>query len=97
MAKVNSVNARAPGLPDGQLTARQTQVLQLLVYGMAQKQIGLELGISRKTVETHLSRARRKFDVSNNSKLIARAVARGDVCVDMGEVQFEIPLPQQVI
>jgi len=56
----------APGI-----TPRQEQVLDLLVDGAPSKQIGRALGISARTVETHLSRLRLKTGTPNRAALSA--------------------------
>ena len=58
------------GDPDlDQLTAREQQVLRLIARGYAYKQVAFELGISPKTVETHVSSVLRKLQLSNRYQL----------------------------
>jgi DNA-binding NarL/FixJ family response regulator len=58
------------GDPDlDQLTAREQQVLRLIARGYAYKQVAQELGISPKTVETHVSSVLRKLQLSNRYQL----------------------------
>jgi DNA-binding NarL/FixJ family response regulator len=52
-----------------QLTARERQVLRLIARGYAYKHVGVELGISPKTVETHVSSVLRKLQLSNRYQL----------------------------
>ena len=52
-----------------QLTPRERDVLRLLARGYAYKEIGSELFISVKTVETHVSSALRKTQLSNRHEL----------------------------
>ncbi len=72
-----------------ELTSRQRQILQLLVNGKSEGQIAAILQISKKTVGKHLVVTRRKYGVATRAEMIARAVARGDVYVFMGEVQIQ--------
>ncbi|MGH3629166.1 MAG: response regulator [Sciscionella sp.] len=51
------------------LTPREREVLQLLARGYAYKEIGSELFISVKTVETHVSSVLRKTQLSNRYEL----------------------------
>ena len=52
-----------------QLTSRERQVLRLIARGYAYKQVGVELEISPKTVETHVSSVLRKLQLSNRYQL----------------------------
>lgn len=52
-----------------QLTARERQVLRLIARGYRYKQVGIELGISPKTVETHVSSVLRKLQLSSRYQL----------------------------
>jgi len=52
-----------------QLTARERQVLRLIARGYRYKQVGVELGISPKTVETHVSSVLRKLQLSSRYQL----------------------------
>lgn len=49
------------------LTPRQREVLILVAQGATNQQIARELGLSRRTVENHLSAAYRRLDVSNRT------------------------------
>ena len=53
-----------------QLTARENSVMQLLVNGCTCKKIGRQLGISHRTVETHINNAKQKLGVETRSELI---------------------------
>src|SRR5699024_9746554 len=59
-----------------QLTPRERDVLRLLARGYAYKEIGSELFISVKTVETHVSSALRKTQLSNRYELSRWATDR---------------------
>jgi FixJ family two-component response regulator len=52
------------------LTARESQVLQLVVEGQTNKAIAKALGISRRTVETHRAHIMRKTDAASLPELI---------------------------
>ncbi|MFN2536614.1 MAG: LuxR C-terminal-related transcriptional regulator [Mycobacteriales bacterium] len=58
------------------LTAREREVLRLLARGYAYKEIGAELFISLKTVETHASAVLRKLQLSNRRELSRWAEGR---------------------
>ena len=55
------------------LTAMETDVVRLTVEGLTNRQIGDRLYISRRTVQTHLSHALTKLEVSSRVELAAAA------------------------
>ncbi len=59
-----------------QLTLREREVLRLIARGYLYKEIALELGISPKTVEAHVSAVLRKLQLSNRHELSHWAVER---------------------
>jgi DNA-binding NarL/FixJ family response regulator len=59
-----------------QLTAREREVLRLIARGYLYKEIALELGISPKTVEAHVSAVLRKLQLSNRHELSRWATER---------------------
>ena len=59
-----------------QLTPREREVLRLIARGYAYKEIALELSISIKTVETHVSAVLRKLQLSNRHQLTRWATDR---------------------
>jgi DNA-binding NarL/FixJ family response regulator len=58
------------------LTAREREVLRYIARGYAYKQIGRQLHISVKTVETHVSAVLRKLQLSNRYELTRWATDR---------------------
>lgn len=59
-----------------QLTPREREVLRLIARGYAYKEIALELSISIKTVESHVSAVLRKLQLSNRHQLTRWATDR---------------------
>jgi len=59
-----------------QLTMREREVLHLIARGYLNKEVGQELGISTKTVETHVSAVLRKLQLSNRHQLSRWAAER---------------------
>lgn len=57
----------------GSLTGRELQVARLIVDRRTNSEIGAELFLSGKTVETHVSNVLRKLDVTSRVE-VARAV-----------------------
>ena len=59
-----------------QLTMREREVLRLIARGYLYKEVALQLGISAKTVEAHVSAVLRKLQLSNRHELSRWAVER---------------------
>jgi DNA-binding NarL/FixJ family response regulator len=59
-----------------QLTPRERQVLRLIARGYAYKEVAVELGISTKTVESHVSAVLRKLQLANRYQLTRWASER---------------------
>ncbi len=57
----------------GVLTHREVEVLKLLANGFSSKQIGEELSISTRTVETHRLNIMKKLSTSNSAETISVA------------------------
>ncbi len=51
------------------LTCREREVLQLLALGLPLATIGLQLGISRRTVDSHCRNIRRTLNLSGRASL----------------------------
>jgi DNA-binding NarL/FixJ family response regulator len=61
---------------DPKFTERESQVLQLLVAGRANREIAEALGIDAATVKAHVGRLMRKVGVENRISLTMQAVSR---------------------
>ena len=59
------------------LTRRERQVLELLGEGLTIGQIASKLGISPRTVETHVAKLYRKLGVRTRVQAISRAATLG--------------------
>jgi NarL family two-component system response regulator LiaR len=60
----------------GSLTARELDVLRLVVEGFANKEIARRLAITEKTVKTHVSRILQKLDVPDRTGAAVLAIRR---------------------
>lgn len=67
---------RAGGI---RLTPRESEVLQLVAEGSANKQVAAELGISIKTVEKHRQQLMDKLNIHDTASLTRYAIATGVV------------------
>ena len=70
--RVGSLNKKA-----AQLTSRETEVLQLIAEGKANKQTAVELGIGIKTVEKHREHLMEKLDIHDTAGLTRYAISAG--------------------
>ena len=59
------------------LSARELEVVRLVVDGRSNDEIGAALGIGAKTVETHLRRLFERFSLASRTELAARALREG--------------------
>ena len=61
------------------LTDRETEILKLIAAGFSNKEIGDQLFISHRTVDTHRTNLMKKLDVNNIAGLISYAIRNGIV------------------
>jgi len=66
--------AEGPANPRSRLTPRESQVVQLLAEGKTSKEVGVELGISVKTAETHRANIMRKLGLHSVGELVRYAI-----------------------
>jgi DNA-binding NarL/FixJ family response regulator len=59
------------------VSARELDVVRLVVEGRSNDEVGAALGIGVKTVETHLRRMFERFEVASRTELTARALREG--------------------
>jgi DNA-binding NarL/FixJ family response regulator len=82
LASIKSHSIARDGLPkasSARLTSRETEVLQLVAEGSANKQVAAALGISIKTVEKHRQHLMDKLDIHDTAGLTRHAIATGIV------------------
>ncbi len=65
------------------LTPRELDMLRAAARGLGNKQIASELGISSRTVQTHLTRVFGKLGVSSRTEAVLEAMKRGWVRPDL--------------
>jgi NarL family two-component system response regulator LiaR len=68
--------------PPDRLTGREREVLELIARGRSNKRIAFELGISEKTVKTHVGHLLAKLGVTDRTQAALYAVRAGIVNVD---------------
>jgi DNA-binding NarL/FixJ family response regulator len=72
-----------------QLTERETEVLELAARGFTNKAIGVQLGISDRTVQGHLAHIFNKLQAGNRTEAVMRAVSLGWISQSMGNISEE--------
>ena len=65
------------GGPGGDLSDRELEVLRMLALGYTNAEIGRQLFVSVRTVETHRSHIHQKLNVQNRAELVRRAKEAG--------------------
>jgi DNA-binding NarL/FixJ family response regulator len=66
------------------LSARECEVVALVVDGLSNAEIAKELGIARNTVKNHVRSILTKLGVKNRAQAAAYAVSHGLVCLPAG-------------
>ncbi len=69
--------AREGSVVRASLTPREHEVLMLLSQGLTMRQMAKRLGISPRTVETHMAKLYRKLDARTRVQAVSRAVSLG--------------------
>jgi two-component system NarL family response regulator len=69
--------ALAAQMPRPDLSAREVQVLELIVQGLANKQIAYSLGIAEHTVKNHVKSILSKLSVQDRTQAATAAIQRG--------------------
>jgi len=85
-------SSRAIGPGSALLTAREQEVIGLLVRGRANKEIAAALSCSVRTVEFHISNLLRKLGVSSRLELVTQAQPSGSAAATCEPPPFEVRL-----
>jgi two-component system, NarL family, response regulator LiaR len=86
MAQISTVKET---LPAEQLTRREMEVLTLVGKGYTNKAIGVQLGISDRTVQGHLAHIFNKLQAASRTEAVMRAVSLGWLPPDLGQMDSE--------
>jgi DNA-binding NarL/FixJ family response regulator len=74
---VRHLAGKRSAVPDDALTPRETEVLCLLAEGLSNHQIARRLGLSVRTVESHLTRIYSKIGVGSRTEAVLMAQRKG--------------------
>ena len=80
------VSGRSLSLPVERPTDRELEVLALAARGYTNKAIGLQLGISDRTVQGHLAKTFDKLQAASRTEAVMRAVSVGWLPADLGQL-----------
>ena len=70
----------------GELTGREMEVLSLAAKGFTNKSIGVQLGISDRTVQGHLAHIFDKLQAGSRTEAVMRAVSLGWISQNVGTI-----------
>ena len=84
---VAQVSSGIQDQPVEKLTDRELEVLTLVAKGYTNKAIGLQLGISDRTVQGHLAHIFSKLQSASRTEAVMRAVSLGWLPSDLGEIE----------
>lgn len=65
------------------LSAREIEVLKLIVQGFSAREVAEELSLSTRTVERHLDNVRSKLRARNRPHLVRQAIELGEIHIRM--------------
>lgn len=71
--------------PVEKLTERELEVLALAAKGYTNKAIGIQLGISDRTVQGHLAKTYQKLDANSRTEAVMKAVAQGLIPAEISD------------
>jgi DNA-binding NarL/FixJ family response regulator len=64
------------------LSERELQVIELVAAGLTNEEIAVQLAISKRTVDNHISNILKKTETDNRVALVRWALQWGKVCLD---------------
>src|SRR5215470_3541583 len=75
-----AADAVSPSIRSGStttLTKREQEILELIAFGLSNKEIAQRLGLGRRTVESHIDHVFSKLDVSSRARAVVEAGRAG--------------------
>ncbi|MRR56514.1 MAG: response regulator transcription factor [Deltaproteobacteria bacterium] len=87
---IHGMDNPRPATPVDKLTAKESQIVELVVEGMKNREIASRLFLSEQTIKSHLGRIFRKLQVRNRSQLVSM-IFKNRPSLDYYEIQRPIP------
>jgi DNA-binding NarL/FixJ family response regulator len=82
LLRFQSASEPAAGVPVPSLSARETEVLELVVKGLTFAEIARVLDVQTTTVKTYIRRIYRKLEVRSRSEAVFEALQLGIIDLD---------------
>jgi predicted ATPase/DNA-binding CsgD family transcriptional regulator len=76
-ATADAVPRAAKSTSTATLTKREQEILELIAFGLSNKEIAQRLGLGRRTVESHIDHVLSKLDVSSRARAVVEAGRAG--------------------
>jgi len=73
-----------------ELTPREIEILNLIILGLTDKEIGQRLSVSSKTVQQHLRLVYTKLRVHNRTSAVIKAVKAGYIKLKKEDKNVEV-------
>ena len=83
---MSQISRRSEEQPIDTLTDRELEVLTLVAQGFTNKAIGVQLGISDRTVQGHLAHIFSKLHAGSRTEAVMRAISLGWLSPDLGAI-----------
>jgi DNA-binding NarL/FixJ family response regulator len=83
------ISGKGPDTPVESLTERELEVLTLVGKGYTNKAIGVQLGISDRTVQGHLAHIFNKLHANSRTEAVMRGVSLGWISSTLGQIDSD--------
>ncbi len=83
---ISQISRRSEEQPIDTLTDRELEVLTLVAQGFTNKAIGVQLGISDRTVQGHLAHIFSKLHAGSRTEAVMRAISLGWLSPELGAI-----------
>lgn len=92
MTHLCSLSVTTCGKPEGKLSAQEKRVMDLVIQGKTNKEIGCVLGLSDPTVKNYLNHIYRKLQVTRRAQATSSFIQQMRDTCDLSEADLTCPL-----